>query len=742
LTLTLAAFAVVALRSWPTPARQPDQPPTDVTLPAKSRYKPRQMVDTSGFLTVVKLIPPWPANASLETIASSWRGIGHRFHTQMEGRLGNKMLPAEMRIPALLMDAGFLNYQGEPDKGYAVLEEARRLAESNPAAAEEWLYTVIAFQGVTALRRGETENCVLCRGESSCILPIAPAAVHTRPAGSRLAIKHLTEYLGEFPEDLEIRWLLNIAHMTLGEHPAGVEPRFRISLDRYESPAHGIGKFRDIGHLAGINRLNQAGGAIMDDFDNDGRLDVVLTSMDPATPMVFYRNKGDGTFEDRTRDAGLADQLGGLYCVQADYNNDGFLDIFIPRGAWLNTPIRPTLLRNNGNSSFTDVTKEAGLLHPLYSITAQWADYDNDGRLDLFVCNEMGPCRLYRNKGDGTFEEVASKAGVAAPGGCWKGAAWTDYDGDGFPDLFLNNLSGTARLYRNNSNGTFADVTAAAGIDGPRSGFSCWAFDYDNDGRPDIFATSYDSTLHDVVEGLLGEPRERSFNKLYRNLGGQKFRDVTREAGLETAFSTMGSNFGDFDNDGFLDFYLGTGDPQLSMLVPNRMFRNLGGKQFAEITGSSGTGHLQKGHGVAIGDWRRCGTADVLIEMGGAVDGDRYHNVLFQNPTRGNNWLNVKLVGKKTNRSAIGARIKVVTAGASPQTTYRWVSSGSSFGANPLEQHLGLSKADRIAVLEVYWPTSNTTQVFRDLPVNQGIEITEFAAEFRKRDYTTIPMPK
>jgi hypothetical protein len=178
------------------------------------------------------------------------------------------------------------------------------------------------------------------------------------------------------------------------------------------------------------------------------------------------------------------------------------------------------------------------------------------------------------------------------------------------------------------------------------------------------------------------------------------------------------------------------------MLVPNRLFRNLGGRRFADITGSSGTGHLQKGHAVACGDWRRCGAVDILIEMGGAVDGDRYHNVLFQNPGQGNNWLNVKLVGSRTNRSAIGARVKVVTAGEDPRAVYRWVSSGSSFGANPLEQHVGLGKADRAAVVEVYWPTSGTTQVFRDVPANRGIEVTEFATDYRTRGYAPIPLPR
>jgi hypothetical protein len=403
--------------------------------------------------------------------------------------------------------------------------------------------------------------------------------------------------------------------------------------------------------------------------------------------------------------------------------------------------MRPSLLKNDGKGGFTDATEEAGLLDPVNSISASWADFDNDGWLDLFVCCEQQPNRLFRNLGDGTFENIAFKAGVAAPHNMWKGAAWIDFDGDRYPDLFLNNYFGMARLYRNNGDATFTDVTQASGILGPQTGFSCWAFDYDNDGWPDIFATCYEHSVANALKGLLGEPYDGNTTKLYRNLGGKAFQDVSAATGVNMVFVAMGSNFADFDNDGFLDFYLGTGDPQFSTLVPNRMFRNLGGQRFADISGSSGTGHLQKGHGVACGDWRRAGLTDIVIEMGGAVHGDRYHNVLFANPGQGNHWLNVKLVGKKTNRSAIGARIKVVTAGEHPQTVYRWVSSGSSFGANPLEQSIGLGKAERVAELEIYWPTSDTTQTFRDLNADQFLEITELAKDYRKRNLKPIPLP-
>ena len=203
----------------------------------------------------------------------------------------------------------------------------------------------------------------------------------------------------------------------------------------------------------------------------------------------------------------------------------------------------------------------------------------------------------------------------------------------------------------------------------------------------------------------------------------------------------MGSNFADFDNDGFLDIYLGTGDPNIEMLIPNRMLKNIEGKRFADISAKSGTGHLQKGHGVACGDWDRDGNVDLFLEMGGAINGDKYHNVLFQNPGHAHAWLTVKLIGEKSNRAAIGARIKIITAGEVPQTIYRTVSTGSSFGANPLQQTIGLGTAEKISTVEVWWPSSQTTQVFRDIGVNQAIQITEFAQNFEKLDWKPIPIP-
>jgi len=728
-------------------------------------FLPRGKVDTGGFSVVGPSIDPWEPTASLAEISERWKKPGYKLISKLEEKLKTARRARDQRKVGsiLLTDAMLFNSEGEPNRGYQVLEEARSIVEGDNDLLRECLYSLIYVQGVTALRRGENDNCIMCRGEGSCILPIAPAAVHTNPTGSRLAVRHFTEYLEQFPDDLEVRWLLNLAHMTLGEHPGKVDPRFLISLDRFRNSEFDIGKFRDVGHLTGVNHFNQAGGAIMEDFDNDGLLDLVITNFDCTQPMTCYRNTGDGKFVDRTKEAGVTDQLGGLVCYQADYDNDGHMDIFIPRGAWMPRPIRPSLLRNNGAGVFADVTESAGLLAAVNSNAAAWADYDNDGWIDLFVGCERQPQRLYHNRGDGTFEEVAGKAGVqgsprvqedgkvaevaGGPGMqgsarlCCKGCAWIDFDNDRFPDLFLDNLTGTAELYRNNRDGTFTNVTSEMGIDGPHHGFSCWAWDYDNDGWLDIFATSYDRTLGEVVKGLLGEPHIRYSNRLFRNLKGKRFENVTKESGLDMVFATMGSNYGDFDNDGFLDMYLSTGDPSIATLIPNRMFKNVNGQRFAEITGSSGTGHLQKGHAVACGDWDRDGDVDLFVEMGGALNGDKYHNVLFQNPGQGNNWLTVKLVGKKTNRAAIGARIKVITAGKEPLTIYRHVSSGSSFGGNSLQQTIGLAKADRVALLEIHWPTSGTTQVFRDVAVDQAIEINEFVEPYRPLNWRPIPQP-
>jgi hypothetical protein len=451
--------------------------------------------------------------------------------------------------------------------------------------------------------------------------------------------------------------------------------------------------------------------------------------------MHYFHNNGDGSFSDHTAQSGLSSQLGGLNMVQADYNNDGCIDILVLRGAW-EFPQRKSLLRNNCNGTFTDVTAAAGLAEPAADTQAGvWADIDNDGLLDLFVANEDRPAQLFRNRGDGTFEDISHKAGIDRVAYS-KAVVAADYDNDGYVDFYVSNLNGNNFLYHNNHDGTFTEVAAQAGVQKPWQSFPAWFFDYDNDGLPDLFVSSYYVSVDENIRSYLGLASNAETLKLYKNMGDGTFRDVTQEVGLDRVFMPMGSNFGDIDNDGFLDIYLGTGNPSYGSLLPNVLLHNKEGKFFTDVTAASGTGELHKGHGVAFADVERDGSEDLLEEVGGAVPGDAHAFRLFQNPGNGNDWLNLKLTGVKSNRSAIGTRIKVTVEneGKAPRSIYRTVASGGSFGASPLEQHIGLGKSARIVNVEIWWPASNTRQNFANIEKNQFLEIKELAANYTRLD--------
>ncbi|MFO0980014.1 MAG: CRTAC1 family protein [Planctomycetaceae bacterium] len=676
------------------------------------KWKPRTDFDTSGFSLVGTGITRWDGQTSLAQLKEIWTTPGLRAAAQIQSSLPNRVVPADVVRPVMAM-AMFLSYEGQTKEAYQALVRLRKVIEQDSAVAREWLYSVIYFQGVIALRQGENDNCIACRGESSCILPLVPAALHTNDWGSRTAMGHFREYLSQFPDDRQVQWLLNLAAMTLGEHPAGVEAEYLISLDHWGSPCP-VGAFREISADTRLDRFNQSGGGIVDDFDNDGLFDVVVSSISPCAEMAFSRNLGDGRFAELIDVAGLSGQLGGLYCVQADFDNDGFIDIFIPRGAWFLSPIRPTLLRNLGDGTFIDVTEESGCANAVNSNSAAWADFDQDGDLDLFVCCEQQPNQLYRNQGDGRFSIDSALPSAETLRYC-KGATWGDFNNDGWPDLFLNNLQGKSQLLQNQVGHSFLDVTDAVGITGPEHGFSCWSWDYNNDGWLDILATSYEREIPQVLNGLKEPPQQPVSTRLWQNSGSGKFQDRSVEAGVSAMYETMGSNFGDIDNDGWKDFYLGTGDPEIATLIPNRLFHNEQGQRFADITAGSRTGSLQKGHSVCFADWDRNGSQDIFIQMGGAIPGDRYHNLLFQNPGTANHYLSLTLRGLTAARSALGARVRVKTKGPQPRTIYETLSSGSSFGANPLELHIGLGPSVEIEELEIQWPGSGLVQSFRDL---------------------------
>ena len=337
-------------------------PPSAKRKPLK--YVPRFDLDTSGAVQASTHVR-WPPEATLEEIRDNWQSVCPRMMAELDAAMPPPGKCDSQRLLLLWSKVNVLNMQGDTKGAYELLEQTRSWVEKQDGLAELGLYTVIFLQGMTAMRRGENENCIMCRGESSCILPISAAAVHTKPTGSRLAIRHFTEYLEQFPEDLGIRWLLNLAHMTLGEYPQKVDPRFLISIDRWTKSEFDIGRFRDIAHEAGVDRFGLSGGGVLEDFDNDGLLDLAITNYDPGVPMGFWRNRGDGTFEDRAKQAGLINQLGGQTVIPTDYNNDGLMDMYIARGGWYLIPMRQSLLRNNGDGTFTDVTEQAGLIGPL-----------------------------------------------------------------------------------------------------------------------------------------------------------------------------------------------------------------------------------------------------------------------------------------------------------------------------------------------------------------------------------------
>ncbi len=343
------------------------------------------------------------------------------------------------------------------------------------------------------------------------------------------------------------------------------------------------------------------------------------------------------------------------------------------------------------------------------------------------VSDRRNRCRLYRNRGDGTFLNVAEHAGVENDRYA-KGAAWGDYDADGFLDLYVANFSGGNRLYHNRGDGTFRDAAAELGMTEPEHSFSCWFWDFDNDGRLDVFVNDYQGDLQAAVASALGRPtRVKSHPRLYRNLGPAGFRDVASDSGLNRVALAMGSNFGDIDNDGFLDVYLATGLPGYSAVIPNLMFKNVNGLRFEDVTTSSGTGHLQKGHGVSFADSDGDGDLDLFVESGGAVPGDKAFNLLFQNPGHGRHWLKAKLVGSRTNRAALGARIQVdLTLPDGPaRSIHRQIGGASSYGGNSLVELIGLGDARSVDSLTITWPAGRTRQTFRNIAADQFIEVTE-----------------
>ena len=656
----------------------------------------------------------------------------------------------------LLHQIGLLKlYHGRYSEASLALQKAKELGRPGDISVRDCA-AMTALLGVVALRRGEVENVLKKPGLASGEFPIAPQAIQTLKSGSREAIKWFSLYLQECPDDLRVRWLLNVAYMKLGEHPAKVPVEYLIRLDGFQSRAE-VGRFENVAERAGLNVRgpNQAGGSVFDDFNGDQLPDLFIASLDTDRGASLFINRGDGTFEDRSDRAGLADQVHAANVVHADFDNDGDLDVVLLRGAG-DRPMRLSLLANDGDGRFKDVTTAARLSEPITAGAAAWGDYDNDGWVDLFVCGEYctrasgvetaepdprNRCRLYHNEGGGTFRDVAAAAGVLNER-CARGAAWGDYDDDGRLDLYVANENAGGRLYHNEGGGRFRDVAPSLDMTGPQSGHCCWFWDLDNDGWLDLFVAENQTGFAQTVAFVLGLPAETvSHPCVYRNLGTGGFQEISREARLARPIPVLSANFGDFDNDGFLDLYAANGWQGCSGLFPSTLLRNIGGGRFEDATVSSHTGHLEQGQGISCADFDDDGDLDLFVQAGGLVPGDRSRNLLYRSAGHGRHWLKVRLVGTRTNRAGLGARIRVVVESndGRRRSIVRTIGNNSSSGGNSLVQLIGLSDCSRVAELEVRWPTSRTTQTFRDLRSAQAIEVTEGAAEYRVRRVLGAP---
>jgi hypothetical protein len=476
------------------------------------------------------------------------------------------------------------------------------------------------------------------------------------------------------------------------------------------------------------------------DYDNDGWQDVlVLTGRRwKATPdeavIRLYRNNRDGTFSDVTAKSGLGKSVWALGVTIGDYDNDGFDDVFIT--CWGQN----LLFRNNHDGTFSDVTEKAGLTHSgvRYGSGCTWIDYDRDGKLDLFVahymvfdpktmpprgkdptCNYRGvpvycrpsgspqePFRLYHNNGDGTFSDVSAKSGVAAiPPGYPLTVAAADFDGDGWQDLYVACDTTPSLLLRNNRDGTFSEVGLESGVslseDGqPQAGMGLGIGDFDNDGNLDILKTHFrDDTP-----------------ALYRGNGKGEFRDVTFRAGLgvETRYVSWGAGMLDLDNDGLPDLFyatgmvypeVGTSQPDCPYMTPCVLYRNLGNGKFEELLDEAGPA-IQERHssrGVAFGDFDNDGDLDILI-----MNMNQPPSLLRNDMTGANHWLKVLLEGTQSNRSAIGAR--VVAEYGSRRQAQAVLAQTSYLSVNDRRLHFGLGVATK-ASLEIHWPNGAVEKI-------------------------------
>ncbi len=656
-------------------------------------------------------------------------------HSQiLKERLARKQGSSKLRAQIKFVRS--ILHAGKPLDAIALIEQ--ELATDK--YSENLRNQLRSLLAISYLRLGEQTNCLRQDNPKTCIFPLSRDAIYAWKEGSQKAIQIYKDMLKKNPDDLNARWLLNLASMTIDEPLQNIPESWRINSD-YLGSDNEMEQFENVAQKINLDIIGLAGSPVVEDLNGDGFLDVLVTSWDIGDQIRLFINNGDHHFLEKTKDANLLGITGGLNMVQADYNNDGCIDILVLRGAWLKSEGEHpnSLLKNECNGTFTDVTRESGILSFFPTQTAAWADYDLDGHLDLFIGNEKYPSELYHNNGDGTFSNVSRETGVTI-NGFVKGADWGDINNDKLPDLYVSVHGSQNLLYQNKGKDSqgqwqFEEVSKELQVTQPIHSFPTAFFDYNNDGWLDIIALSYSryerTALYKEMfhqELLDSDPS----SVLYKNNGDGTFSNVSKELNINKSVSAMGFNHGDIDNDGYQDVYIGTGSPDFRSVIPNFMFRNGAGKEFINVTAAGGFGHIQKGHGIAFADFDNDGDQDVYAVMGGAFSGDFFQNALYRNPGSENHWVQINLVGNAGNKSAIGARIKVtVESKGQERDIYVETGSGGSFGANPLRNEIGLGDASSINSIEITWPSSSENQVFHNVALDQRYTIIEGRPEMQ-----------
>lgn len=546
------------------------------------------------------------------------------------------------------------------------------------------------------------------------------------------AIPLLEQVLDMDPEHPLARWHRRLCALKTGADPVALPDRYRFDMVPTPPPLNDPVRFEDVAPQAGVDQRSMGRGSAWRDMDGDGWLDLITVEDDG--PHKLYRNGGDGTFVDIAEQAGIADPLGGWSALWVDYDNDGDGDLFVTRDGFSGIA-RNTLFQNRGDGTFVDVTVAMGLTSVSDSFCAAWGDYDNDGRVDLYIGNGIAqkgaPNALYKNNLDGPFSDVTRAAGVDNGDGATIGVSWGDYDNDGWLDLYAANNGMDNALYRNRGNGTFEDRARAAGVTEPVFGFVSFFTDYDNDGWLDLFVSNNALWLADVIRsaergGPGGFEGNRSF--FYRNRGDGTFVDIAPGSGLDRTLGTMAATYGDVDNDGYVDLYLANGGPTMDRFEPDLIMASNGDGTFAEISAYSGLHLTGKGHGPAMGDYDNDGDLDIYSPQGGVGGnaGNIQPNHLLRNRGTDGRWLVVQLQGRASNRDAVGA---VVVATMGERVHRATVDGGSGFGVtNSLPIELGLGAARQVDHLRIDWPSGQTDH-FYDVEANQVLRVVEGSAQ-------------